>query len=205
MSIHIDARGLFTKLGLSNTVSQKQVSSGSEISIQNSLNNKKGKSIRGSFSLQQVKNTNKKKMSPEVIARKIAQGKGASKEEVDFLKENFPELYRKAMRANRIRENLEEALKSAKSETAKASAVAEATSQASFLSAADASNGEGNASSVGAGLYSDAIQAALQKYGSKKLNKEMDTFINSKQDTCQDEEANANLDEMLQEVKEQEE
>ncbi|GEM_PF-7064365 len=82
------------------------------------------------------------------------------------------------MRAKRVRENLEEALKSSKSETAKAAAVAQAMTQASFLAAADEKSQDGESVTVGAGLYSDAVQAALNKYGSKELNHEMKEFMN---------------------------
>lgn len=170
-NINVNLSGVFRNTGLSNS-SKKE---GTSISEDN--NKKKSTSVFGAPLIQKVKGRSKKKMSPDAIARKIAQGKKVSKEEIEFLKETNLELFRKAMRANRIRENLETALKSARSETAKAAAIAEATAQASFLAAADEKCQDGEATTVGAGLYSDAIQAALNKHGSKELNKEMEKFM----------------------------
>lgn len=172
MNVNINLSGFFANNGLSNA------SSKGNVSINVNKNNKKSSSILGASIIQNVKRTSKKKMSPEAIAKKIAQGKKVSKEEIEFLRDNNPELFRKAMRAKRVRENLEEALKSSKSETAKAAAVAEAMAQASFLAAADEKSQDGESVTVGAGLYSDAIQAALNKYGSKELNHEMKEFMN---------------------------
>lgn len=103
------------------------------------------------------------------------------------------------MRAKRLRENLEEALKSSKSETAKAAAVAEALAQASFLAAADEKSQDGESASLGAGLYSDAVQAALNKYGSKELNNEMKEFIkkNSPSESNQSLEEDKGLDQEI--------
>lgn len=170
MNVNINLGGIFSKTGLSNNPVKGNVSVRSN-------NNKKSSSILGTSAIQKVKGNSKKKMSPEAIARKIAQGKKVSKEEIEFLRDSNPELFRKAMRAKRVRENLENALKSSKSETAKASAVAEAMAQASFLAAADEKSQGCESVSVGAGLYSDAVQAALNKYGSKELNDEMQEFI----------------------------
>lgn len=171
MNINVNLSGVFRNTGLSNSSKKENTS------ISADDNKKKSTSVFGAPLIQKVKGTSKKKMSPDAIARKIAQGKKVSKEEREFLRESNPELFRKAMRANRIRENLETALKSARSETAKAAAIAEAMAQASFLAAADEKSQDGESVNIGAGLYSDAVQAALNKYGSKELKNEMEEFI----------------------------
>lgn len=171
MNINVNLSGVFHNTGLSNSSKKESASTSGD------NNKKKSTSVFGAPLIQKVKGTSKKKMSPDAIARKIAQGKKVSKEEREFLRESNPELFRKAMRANRIRENLETALKSARSETAKAAAIAEAMAQASFLAAADEKSQDGESVNIGAGLYSDAVQAALNKYGSKELKNEMEEFI----------------------------
>lgn len=65
MSLHIDARELFTTTGLSNSVSQGNVSTGSDSANTVSANSSKGKSVRASSILQQIKNASKKKNEVE--------------------------------------------------------------------------------------------------------------------------------------------
>lgn len=112
---------------------------------------------RRSF-LECIKEGRKKELDPADIARKIAKGKMVSKEELKFLKENDPSSFRKAFAASRLRKRLEEALKSAQSDTAKAA------------------NGDEGAI-TGAELYGEAIRTAIKNEGSKALEQDYDKLL----------------------------
>ncbi|WP_099468784.1 hypothetical protein [Konateibacter massiliensis] len=181
MNINIDARSFYSK---HNPDNQNGLSSTNAVSIGGTVTGTSAKSsqtvkLERVSLFDQMKAGSKKKMSPEIIARKIACGKSVTKEEMQYLKEKSPDMYRKAVNANRIRENLERALKSAKSDTEKANAIAAASAEASVLASADTSGQSGGEVSTGAGLYTDAIQAAIQNSSSKNLNKKMEEYIKS--------------------------
>lgn len=133
--------------------------------------------VRRSF-LERIKEGRNKKFDPADIARNIAKGKTVSKEEIRFLKENDPNAYRKAFAASRLRKRLEEALKSAQSDTAKARAIAIATSQAMTMGKIDSKAANGDEGAItGAELYGEAIRAAIKKEGSKDLEQEYGKFL----------------------------
>lgn len=170
MNVNINLSSIIEKNPMVSKYNEKSKSK----KLTKSISVRKSSSV---FAVDKVK-IPKKKMSPQKIAKRIAEGKHVTREEAQYLKETFPDIYREAMSANRLRETLEQLLKSAKSETAKAAAVAQAGAQASLLVSASIAKGTGDGMMdlLEGELYSDAIQAALHKYGSNKLNKEMEEF-----------------------------
>lgn len=132
---------------------------------------------RRSF-LECIKEGRKKELDPADIARKIAKGRRVSKEELKFLKENDPSSFRKAFAASRLRKRLEETLKSAQSDTAKARAIAIATSQAMTMGKMDAKTANGDEGAItGAELYGEAIRTAIKNEGSKALEQDYDKLL----------------------------
>jgi hypothetical protein len=178
MSISINIGNLIRKdnkiFGGSNS-SQNNLVSGN-ITTSKKSSESKSISLKGVLRTSEVNKVSKKKRSPAVIAKKIAQGKIVSSEEQNYLRQIDPKTYRKAETANRLRIKLEDALKSAKSDTAKATAVAQVSAEAMTFAKMDAKDEDSETIITGAELYSAAIQEALSKFASKELNEEMKIY-----------------------------
>ncbi len=181
MSISVNGSNLLGKGN--NTTAGTSVSQSSVVAGKASSSKKPGESksisLCGLFGTSEVNTVTlgrKKKMSPVIIAKKIAQGKSVSREERNYLRKTDPQTYRKAETANRLRMKLEEALKSARSDTAKAMAIAEVSAEATTFAKMDAKGENSETIITGAELYSAAIQEAISKNGSKELNKEMERY-----------------------------
>lgn len=140
------------------------ISSSNQVAIK--IKDKSGssvKAIKQTLNLPDTKNTIKKKqhLTPQQIAKRIAEGKNVTLEQRKLLQSEDPVLYAKAMMANQMRENLENRLKNAKSETAQAQAVAQAMAQAISMSKSEEQAGV-PAQENGLPLYMSAIREAIK-------------------------------------------
>lgn len=121
------------------------------------------KTIKTSLTLPEKHNkaNKKRQLTPQQIAKRIAEGKSVTPEQRQQLQKENPTLYMKAVIADRMRETLEIRLSNAKSETAQAQAVAQAMAQAITMSESEEKAGV-SAEDNGLSLYMDAIKQAIK-------------------------------------------